>query len=445
MATSRESRRASALRATADAAPDIGTNDGIVASTAAASAAASAAVVDDLPTSSVEIKDHRSFARGGFSTIVAGTFLDPAAGSSNCVATKVALKCAAVKDDCHPGASDASLSDCLLRKEAYLYGYLKHPALLRCFGSLTTAGGKHALVLELMEGGSLQNVFTEAQRVAAARAAGATARFIPAFMSDHWLVQKLRTAVAYRITTTPVATAPPPTSRVAASTTMAVANIAHDLLPAAFTARVLRDVASALTYLHELQHAHGDVQKGNVLLEVTPDAWLSAADVDDDGWRDSARPIARLSDLGTVRDLRIPGDLPSIYMPVPGVRSWPGAQVFTSPAITAPEVLRGAPKCILKPWTPMSDVWSWGVLTWELTTGKEAWSDLPSIVCVRRQVLAGKDLQWPDMAPAGFDAMQKLGQSALARDADARPSSRQLLVAMNAVVASLDVGRPSGL
>jgi len=37
-------------------------------------------------------------------------------------------------------------------------------------------------------------------------------------------------------------------------------------LPVPFAARVLRDVASALAYPHEQEHAHGDVRKGNVLL-----------------------------------------------------------------------------------------------------------------------------------------------------------------------------------
>jgi len=91
----------------------------------------------------------------------------------------------------------------------------------------------------------------------------------------------------------------------------------------------------------------------------------------------------------------------------------------------------------------MSDVWSWGILAWELVTGKDAWGHVGHPRYIRLDILDGKQLQWPDAAPPGFGDIQQLGQSALALDVDARPSSWQLLAVMNAVVATHGDGRPS--
>jgi len=88
----------------------------------------------------------------------------------------------------------------------------------------------------------------------------------------------------------------------------------------------------------------------------------------------------------------------------------------------------------------MSDVWSWGILTWELVTGKDAWGHVAHAGVAQRAIVAGEQLPWPDTAPAGFSEMRKLGQSALVYHADARPLSQQLLLAMNAIVACLEGG-----
>jgi len=88
----------------------------------------------------------------------------------------------------------------------------------------------------------------------------------------------------------------------------------------------------------------------------------------------------------------------------------------------------------------MSDVRSWGTMVWELVTGKDAWSHVAKLSAIRRGILNGERPQWPEPAPEGFVAMQELGQSALVYDTDARPTSRQLLMRMNTVVASLEIG-----
>jgi len=202
-----------------------------------------------------------------------------------------------------------------------LYSYLQHPALLRYFGSLTL-GGKRVLVREFMAGRSLYDVVADAREAAAAThkaQAGGDAHGVS--------VVPGATDGSTSVTCAPVVVSAP--CQEAPTTTALEAHYGQARLPAAFAACVLRDVASALVFLHERQHAHGDVHKSNVLLEMNPDAWLSAQGA----LAASERPLVRLGDLGTVRDLRIPGDFDGIYMPVPGVPAWPRMEVFADPAI----------------------------------------------------------------------------------------------------------------
>ena len=47
-----------------------------------------------------------------------------------------------------------------------------------------------------------------------------------------------------------------------------------------------------------------------------------------------------------------------------------------------------------------TDVWSYGVLLWEMYSGQRAWSGLPYTQLMQAVGYEKKSLQWPDTAPA---------------------------------------------
>jgi serine/threonine protein kinase/DNA-binding SARP family transcriptional activator/WD40 repeat protein len=118
-------------------------------------------------------------------------------------------------------------------------------------------------------------------------------------------------------------------------------------------ARLLTQIASALSYAHRQGVIHGDLKPGNVLL-------------DDEG-------NAYLSDFGIATRLADPAE----------------AERFanSSPAYVSPEELEGEVR------TPRSDIYSLGLLTFELLTGQRPPMDgaLPSVGSVRPDLPAAID------------------------------------------------------
>ncbi|OSX77370.1 hypothetical protein BU14_0151s0012 [Porphyra umbilicalis] len=334
----------------------------------------------DLPVARVLIDKTSHIGDGGFSDVYKGEYRKVEDGAVVQVALKRAFP------QC--GVSGEPLSECLVRKEAHLYTSLQHPCLVRCWGSLTL-DGRRTLVLDLMRGGTLDKV------VARSRAEGRS-------------------------------------------------------LPHAFVLFVLRDVAAALSYLHggygevgergardgtdQLRYyAHGDVQQSNVLLERPMEDFSTFSVSPDQG------PIARLGDLGTMRTFivdqghhTVPAQ-EGIYGPFPDV-TWPGDAVTSCPSYTAPEALANYE------WTPESDVWSWGILAFELIAGKRAWdyTNDTKFTSLRLKIMHNKvRLAWPDTIPSHFAAVQGLAETTLLRDPAERPLSRQLLDDVNKLVAQL--------
>jgi WD40 repeat protein/serine/threonine protein kinase/DNA-binding SARP family transcriptional activator len=117
--------------------------------------------------------------------------------------------------------------------------------------------------------------------------------------------------------------------------------------------RLLSQVATALSYAHRQGVIHGDLKPANVLLDEDGNAYLS--------------------------DFGIPTRL--------GDPSEPGRLVTSSPAYVPPEELEG------KPHTPRSDLYSLGLLTFELLTGRRPPMDgaLPSLNSLRPELPAALD------------------------------------------------------
>jgi len=336
---------------------------------------------DDLPATSITLIGTTRIASGCRSDVYVADFRPPvgSGGTATGATTRVALKVATVPTADGPGAAaEAALSDALLRKEAALYRTLRHPALLGCAGALTLANGRRALVLEFAGGGTL----------GAAR------------------------------------------DRAAA---------AGSLLPPRFAVAALRDVAAALAYLHAAGYVHGDVHVGNVLLTGAVDgggAGGGGGGGGGGGTAAAATPVARLADLGTVRDVRRAGD--GVYFPVPGVAAWPAARAPPGPAHTAPEALRDG-SCAAP-----ADVWSWGVLAAEIVGGRSPWGGLDPAArgdraVLRRQLLDGAAVPWPPGGRGGgpFGPLMALGRAATRRQAEERPTAGELLASLDALLATL--------
>jgi len=171
---------------------------------------------------------------------------------------------------------------------------------------------------------------------------------------------------------------------------------------------VLRQVATGLHVLHNDGVVHRDLKPGNVLVSAH-------------NGETKHGPHVKIADFGLAR---ITGDgEPRPVAEGPGTLTPPAADP-TSPALTrtgalmgtpmymAPELARGAREA-----TPSSDMWAFGVLAYELLSGKP-----PFLVPPVREALWQR--KWP--APPALDAT-KVGPEVVAlveRSLDARPESR---------------------
>jgi hypothetical protein len=173
---------------------------------------------------------------------------------------------------------------------------------------------------------------------------------------------------------------------------------------------ILRQIAAGLRVLHENGVVHRDLKPGNVLV------------VNQDGTQGTG-PLAKIADFGLAR---ITGEgEPGPIARTPG-KMIPRSVDATRPALTrtgalmgtpmymAPELARGAREA-----TASSDMWAFGVLAYELLSGKP-----PFLVPPVREALWQR--KWE--APPSLDATKV--DSALvalvARSLDERPESRPM-------------------
>lgn len=133
----------------------------------------------------------------------------------------------------------------------------------------------------------------------------------------------------------------------------------------AWSIHVLRDVAAALVHMHSQAYCCGDIQPRNVLRTCTVDAYLHRR------FQCGAGVAAKLCDLGTALNVQVGYPL-NLYSDL-GVTRWNGRHGSApDPSYAAPETLVYE----FGQWTCEADVWLWGVLAWELITGRFAWAKL---------------------------------------------------------------------
>ncbi|KAJ1187282.1 hypothetical protein NDU88_004059, partial [Pleurodeles waltl] len=152
-------------------------------------------------------------------------------------------------------------------------------------------------------------------------------------------------------------------------------------------------IASGMSYLHLHKIIHRDLKSPNVLVTHTD--------------------TVKISDFGTSKELNDK----STKMSFAGTVAW-----------MAPEVIRNEPV------SEKVDIWSFGVLLWELLTGEVPYKDVDSSAIIWGVGSNSLHLPVPSTCPDGFKILMKQTWQSKPRN---RPSFRQILMHLD--IASADV------
>ena len=173
----------------------------------------------------------------------------------------------------------------------------------------------------------------------------------------------------------------------------------------------LRDIASGLAYLHSVGVVHGDVKPPNVLLKSLGD------DPAGRGW------VCKLADFGLSRVLDAKATHASTLN-------------FGTLAFMPPELIREG-RC-----SPAADVYSLGMVMWELWSGRTAFAGVPAASLfykvafqgARPEALAGD-------VPAEYGALM---HACWAADPAARPTAGELVRALTPLAEAAAAARSGG-
>jgi hypothetical protein len=166
---------------------------------------------------------------------------------------------------------------------------------------------------------------------------------------------------------------------------------------------VARQVTAALAYLHSHPDniAHRDIKSRNVLLHAL---------------RPGAPVMAKLCDFGLVAFRNQQASSVASH----------GDPVFVgTPAYAAPEIFREEVGDDDVPKWQSCDIYSMGVLLWEIATGDEPFFG-KSPASIKRSVCNGERLPWPDTVPRALAALKTAIDVAWAHDAAVRPPAIRL-------------------
>lgn len=153
--------------------------------------------------------------------------------------------------------------------------------------------------------------------------------------------------------------------------------------------KTAHDIASGMLYLHDMGVLHSDLNCNNVLL-------------DEEGQ-------ARIADFGLSRAI-LESTITTESM---------GTVTHMPLELIQDGVLSQA-----------TDVYSYGVMLWELSTSQRAWAGMrPSKIIIKK--LGGVPLQFPEEVP---DPIKKLGQACMSDDVEQRPHFSDILSRLQALL-----------
>lgn len=158
-----------------------------------------------------------------------------------------------------------------------------------------------------------------------------------------------------------------------------------------------REVARGMRYLHSMNEIHGDLSSNNILLAVGDNARGFVAKVADFGLSRVASQELMTKTCGTVSHQ---------------------AQETLIEGIV----------------TKAGDVYSYGVLMYEMYTGKRAWDGLSQAQVIFMVTCRGERLKMPEGAPAAYAA---LAMECMAEEREDRPTFYEIVPRIDAMLAEL--------
>jgi len=161
--------------------------------------------------------------------------------------------------------------------------------------------------------------------------------------------------------------------------------------------QTVREVASGMRYLHSENEMHGDLSSNNVLLGQYDNARGFIAKVSDFGLSRSSKDEVTTKTVGTVS-----------HMP--------------------PELLTEGLM------TKSGDVYSFGVILYELWTGKRAWEKLSQAQVIFLVTCKNECLKMPEDAPADYSA---LAMQCMSTDRNQRPTFDEIVTRLDLLLAEV--------
>ncbi len=145
----------------------------------------------------------------------------------------------------------------------------------------------------------------------------------------------------------------------------------------------LYNVAESLSVLHKCNLVHGDFHSGNLLLD--------------------SQIVMYISDLGLSKPADKPSKINEIYGVLPYI---------------APEVLRG------KPYTKAADIYSFGIIMWEMTSGIPVFNNIPHDFNLFLNICQGLR---PDIIKGTMPEYAELMKKCWNSDPNKRPTAEELV------------------